>query len=161
MLLLFVVFFFFKQKTAYEMRISDRSSDVCSSDLAPARDDVQQRIITQPVVQTNGPAGLFSLVADDTYAVGCDAQVSYSLAILEGCKLIIGELAAAGGGLVPTVASADIRLQAIGEVDAKLSENGKVSIVIMGRDIGRGRCRWLKSLKRSEEHTSELQSLMS
>src|SRR3546814_1724113 len=32
-------FFLFKQKTAYEMRISDRSSDVCSSDLAgrPAR----------------------------------------------------------------------------------------------------------------------------
>src|SRR3546814_10880973 len=31
-------FFFFKQKTAYEMRISDWSSDVCSSDLA----DVQR-----------------------------------------------------------------------------------------------------------------------
>src|SRR3546814_21031670 len=33
-------FFFFKQKTAYEMRISDWSSDVCSSDLksmAPKR----------------------------------------------------------------------------------------------------------------------------
>src|SRR3546814_5392750 len=32
--LLFVFFFFFKQKTAYEMRISDWSSDVCSSDLS-------------------------------------------------------------------------------------------------------------------------------
>src|SRR3546814_10245809 len=31
--LFFCVFFFFKQKTAYEMRISDWSSDVCSSDL--------------------------------------------------------------------------------------------------------------------------------
>src|SRR3546814_4283533 len=30
----FFVVFFFKQKTAYEMRISDWSSDVCSSDLA-------------------------------------------------------------------------------------------------------------------------------
>src|SRR3546814_4071606 len=30
---IFVLFFFFKQKTAYEMRISDWSSDVCSSDL--------------------------------------------------------------------------------------------------------------------------------
>src|SRR3546814_2034594 len=30
---LFLIFFFFKQKTAYEMRISDWSSDVCSSDL--------------------------------------------------------------------------------------------------------------------------------
>src|SRR3546814_4911630 len=28
-----VLFFFYKQKTAYEMRISDWSSDVCSSDL--------------------------------------------------------------------------------------------------------------------------------
>src|SRR3546814_6168274 len=31
--ILFFCFFFFKQKTAYEMRISDWSSDVCSSDL--------------------------------------------------------------------------------------------------------------------------------
>src|SRR3546814_2865525 len=31
---MFLLFFFFKQKTAYEMRISDWSSDVCSSDLA-------------------------------------------------------------------------------------------------------------------------------
>src|SRR3546814_10875024 len=30
---IFVFIFFFKQKTAYEMRISDWSSDVCSSDL--------------------------------------------------------------------------------------------------------------------------------
>src|SRR3546814_1032204 len=30
------IFFFFKQKTAYEMRISDWSSDVCSSDLVEA-----------------------------------------------------------------------------------------------------------------------------
>src|SRR3546814_1048589 len=30
-----VVVFFFKQKTAYEIRISDWSSDVCSSDLGP------------------------------------------------------------------------------------------------------------------------------
>src|SRR3546814_3879374 len=33
-LFLSLFFFFFKQKTAYEMRISDWSSDVCSSDLA-------------------------------------------------------------------------------------------------------------------------------
>src|SRR3546814_9826152 len=34
-------FLFFKQKTAYEMRISDWSSDVCSSDLS-AQDDEQR-----------------------------------------------------------------------------------------------------------------------
>src|SRR3546814_3629573 len=32
-----MLFFFFKQKTAYEMRISDWSSDVCSSDLMEAQ----------------------------------------------------------------------------------------------------------------------------
>src|SRR3546814_5709308 len=35
-----VLFFFFKQKTAYEMRISDWSSDVCSSDLVSHDDPV-------------------------------------------------------------------------------------------------------------------------
>src|SRR3546814_10800706 len=34
-------FFFFKQKTAYEMRISDWSSDVCSSDLLQAAEDIE------------------------------------------------------------------------------------------------------------------------
>src|SRR3546814_3442448 len=34
----FLFFFFFKQKTAYEMRISDWSSDVCSSDLVETPD---------------------------------------------------------------------------------------------------------------------------
>src|SRR3546814_10555945 len=34
-------FFVFKQKTAYEMRISDWSSDVCSSDLVPTVDDAE------------------------------------------------------------------------------------------------------------------------
>src|SRR3546814_20422919 len=39
LLLTVVLFFFFKQKTAYEMRISDWSSDVCSSDLSRASMD--------------------------------------------------------------------------------------------------------------------------
>src|SRR3546814_3953462 len=43
------VVFFFKQKTAYEMRISDWSSDVCSSDL---QIPVSQR--TQPLVSRQG-----------------------------------------------------------------------------------------------------------
>src|SRR3546814_9791600 len=37
----FVLFFFFKQKTAYEMRISDWSSDVCSSDLISTLNDAR------------------------------------------------------------------------------------------------------------------------
>src|SRR3546814_16461546 len=39
------MFFFFKQKTAYEMRISDWSSDVCSSDLAAL--DAETRLLVR------------------------------------------------------------------------------------------------------------------
>src|SRR3546814_8498196 len=37
--------FFFKQKTAYEMRISDWSSDVCSSDLAEEQGDPRMELV--------------------------------------------------------------------------------------------------------------------
>src|SRR3546814_8006872 len=43
-------FFFFKQKTAYEMRISDWSSDVCSSDLVLGP-DAHVVAVCQPCVQ--------------------------------------------------------------------------------------------------------------
>src|SRR3546814_16129504 len=42
------MFFFFKQKTAYDMRISDWSSDVCSSDLVASRTLVKQAISAEP-----------------------------------------------------------------------------------------------------------------
>src|SRR3546814_4379678 len=41
------VFFFFKQKTAYEMRISDWSSDVCSSDLDFERGESRQAVLAR------------------------------------------------------------------------------------------------------------------
>src|SRR3546814_8821265 len=44
-------FFFFKQKTAYEMRISDWSSDVCSSDLrefaTPLPNDAKRSVLSR------------------------------------------------------------------------------------------------------------------
>src|SRR3546814_6899192 len=43
-------FFFFKQKTAYDMRISDWSSDVCSSDLIPDRDAERPRLVDEIVL---------------------------------------------------------------------------------------------------------------
>src|SRR3546814_8632549 len=62
---LYWYFFFFKQKTAYEMRISDWSSDVCSSDL----NLVQQLLLDGAVADQ--PAGVVGL-ADDHRAVGVD-----------------------------------------------------------------------------------------
>src|SRR3546814_19669226 len=47
-MLVYYIFFCFKQKTAYEMRISDWSSDVCSSDLRtmpPASESSRNRFV--------------------------------------------------------------------------------------------------------------------
>src|SRR3546814_3506424 len=49
-------FFFFKQKTAYELRISDWSSDVCSSDLLTLRQLL--KMASDHGLQTVHPVGL-------------------------------------------------------------------------------------------------------
>src|SRR3546814_13281581 len=57
----FVLFFFFKQKTAYEMRISDWSSDVCSFRSPDERHDPTRRKSGRPGAgrsETAGAAGL-------------------------------------------------------------------------------------------------------
>src|SRR3546814_7802105 len=48
------MFIFFKQKTAYEMRISDWSSDVCSSDLAKTNEDITHNVLTQIIMEEEG-----------------------------------------------------------------------------------------------------------
>src|SRR3546814_9825159 len=55
----FVLFFFFKQKTAYEMRISDWSSDVCSSDLIGYAD------AEQTVPQVDFSSDSYAVAEDD------------------------------------------------------------------------------------------------
>src|SRR3546814_14802783 len=67
-----VTVFFFKQKTAYEMRISDWSPDVCSSDL----DDYAAMMVTADSRDQNDPdrlkfcgAGAMSLRDRDNYAL--------------------------------------------------------------------------------------------
>src|SRR3546814_5415986 len=73
----FRLFFFFKQKTAYEMRISDWSSDVCSSDLrqfaqagAVAGDDRRR------LVALLGGAGTLRTGAGLARQPGVDRRVS-------------------------------------------------------------------------------------
>src|SRR3546814_12117377 len=53
-----LTFFFFKQKTAYEMRISDWSSDVCSSDLEDHKAPVVAVNVWYHVGSKDEPAGL-------------------------------------------------------------------------------------------------------
>src|SRR3546814_10393205 len=49
------MFFFFKQKTAYEMRISDWSSDVCSSDLGVCENSLIARACSTVVPARYSP----------------------------------------------------------------------------------------------------------
>src|SRR6184192_2462251 len=60
--LVFVFFFFFKQKTAYEMSIGDWSSDVCSSDLLKEKverfkHDAEIQALLKELGGRGGPAG--------------------------------------------------------------------------------------------------------
>src|SRR3546814_20844479 len=61
-------FFFFKQKTAYEMRISDWSSDVCSSDLGHARIRVVQVGRRPRRAVQRGDVGAVQLLAAELHA---------------------------------------------------------------------------------------------
>src|SRR3546814_6838960 len=101
-------FFFFKQKTAYEMRISDWSSDVCSSDLGDIR--MSATILVWALVV----AQVFL-----TVAMGCAAY-----------RLLIG----------PRAQDRILGLDT-------LYINAMLLLLTFG-------------IRRSEEHTSELQSLM-
>src|SRR3546814_8768906 len=64
------VFVFFKQKTAYEMRISDWSSDVCSSDLIPLT-----KLSTADASAALSPgAAVVAAAAGSAACVGADAS---------------------------------------------------------------------------------------
>src|SRR3546814_8412071 len=87
---LFVLYvFFFKQKTAYEMRISDWSSDVCSSDLvllaqvfwlvdARSRQLLELTITALKEMEAEFPESYRLFAAD---ALGQSRVISYTFAI--------------------------------------------------------------------------------
>src|SRR3546814_19265771 len=68
-----MVFFLFKQKSAYEMRISDWSSDVCSSDLENENARIVIRAEADSWIEVRAPGGEILLTrvlrAGDVYRV--------------------------------------------------------------------------------------------
>src|SRR3546814_5288553 len=98
--------FFFKQKTAYEMRISDWSSDVCSSDLnaklpkngVPAEGRPVLLGITKASLQTRSFVSAASF--QETTRVLTEASVQGKIDSLQGLKenVIVGRLIPAGTG---------------------------------------------------------------
>src|SRR3546814_1241652 len=113
--MLFVLFFFFKQKTAYELRISDWSSDVCSSDLG--------------AVELAGAVTVAG--SDDAVGVQIAGAGALSLTSAQDFTVTSSEGEATGAAM-------------IGGTSQPAAFTGAVAI----------------TGPRSDEHTSELQSLM-
>src|SRR3546814_12366726 len=103
-----VLFFFFKQKTAYEMRIGDWSSDVCSSDLRAVRRRVGRKQRGEAPRRRSrrrgGPAErpVDDAVAEERLQVG-QALIPRALEILEREteERVAGEQFRDPGGRVP------------------------------------------------------------
>src|SRR3546814_3601712 len=117
------ILFFLKHKTAYELRISDWSSDVCSSDLSPGA--------SSPSTMRRSICFSRALVSDTVFTTvrsssGCVrlSSIGFTRGYVEDCRQSISPLC-----LGKAIVGAQKRLRA----------------------PPRGR---------SEEHTSELQSLM-
>src|SRR3546814_8129085 len=137
---MFFVFFFFKQKTAYEMRISDWSSDVCSSDLGAFKLFGRglsnfPRSCACCVLGSGRCDLLFSprVFRSRTWRLAAWAWRSWHLVLQAGCA---------------RPPSADFSPIALGHVGA-----GNPIVAPDARSSA-------SDQRRSEEHTSELQSLM-
>src|SRR3546814_748593 len=133
----FVVLFFFKQKTAYEMRISDWSSDVCSSDLL--------------TLSSSSGLALKAMVMAGQLASGIGpwsrVTVPAALSIAVTVPLPFAILAALSAGMAIFPVSPDISPL----LDA-------ASVAEFAAVVSLDSVFWPQA--RSEEHTSELQSLM-
>src|SRR3546814_13240679 len=114
-------FFFFKQKTAYEMRISDWSSDVCSSDLMDGFDAHTGVIL---IAASNRPDILDpALLRPGRF----DRQIVVDRPDLEGRKAIL-EVHAKGKPLEPNVRLDVLARRTPGYTGADLAnQNGRAS----------------------------------
>src|SRR3546814_7560620 len=127
-----VVCFFSKQKTAYEMRISDWSSDVCSSDLA-----TRAVIIHRPA-------------HTDTIAVGLDIADVADPTDAPGLR---------GADFCSVRAGAHRRAFRVAPAITVAAEDRAVLVTRLA-DLRRKHRNAADDDCRSEEHPSELQSLM-
>src|SRR3546814_15000260 len=106
---LWSLFFFFKQKTAYEMRISDWSSDVCSSDLLA----VEHRA-TEALIASSGlrHALLRNGWYTENYTMSAGAEIEHGA--------VIGS---AGDGRISAATRADYAAAAAAVLTGEISES--------------------------------------
>src|SRR3546814_2371594 len=139
--LFFFVVFFFKQKTAYEMRISDWSSDVCSSDLCGG--------LAGAVAPQQGHHLAFADVEGDAVQ-----HMALAVPAFEAGDRQQG--LAAGGGRRPLRRRGRLRHAPLRCRLRSLRDPARPSRSLLAP----APCRVSMARTRSEEHTSELQSLM-
>src|SRR3546814_3600806 len=139
-----VLCFFFKQKTAYEMRISDWSSDVCSSDLSTNRRRLAARRVR--------PSGAVVPPRARAKGTASTAMAMAAIGVAVAPRPASGRTDARGGHRRhPRLARAEGIPAAIHEPSlARRPDPGDVHR--RGVEVHDG--------SRSEEHTSELESLM-
>src|SRR3546814_5544787 len=147
MIWLFVFVFFVKQKTAYEMRISDWSSDVCSSDLLARKLIRTKQVRKIPVVLTMAEV---KRLLDATRCLKHQAALS----VAYGAGLRVAEVSA----LKVTDIDSKRMLLRIERGKGGRYRNAMLpeGLLLLLRDWWRAG----RQQGRSEEHTSELQSLM-
>src|SRR3546814_5264724 len=127
------VFFFFKQKTAYEMRISDWSSDVCSSDLTSS--EVVPITKGQTYQQTQNEAETQAVYAFDSITIAEPLILNLGVRYDHYNTTVISATSGVGVPVAPIERSDDLF-------------NWQAGLIFK------------PTANRSEEHTSELQSLM-
>src|SRR3546814_14727874 len=107
-----ILLFFFKQKTAYEMRISDWSSDVCSSDLGRSQMKAEDlKALQSPLKERyreNPTAAHVTLTAE-----GKLGDESLTCSVETGRALVEAGMHPATGGDGLTACSGDMLLQAL------------------------------------------------
>src|SRR3546814_6607771 len=150
MFIISFVFFFFKQKTAYEMRISDWSSDVCSSDLhGRDRDDrAGTAAATNPRYV---PAG--TTRGTGTGAVHAALRERFAISLR---MRLAGSRAEATSRRPSAHPHARLRGETVGVDYRHRGESG--TIRAPGGVAAVRWCRYRAAVDRSEEHPSELQS---
>src|SRR3546814_3646826 len=185
-----LLFFFFKQKTAYEMRISDWSSDVCSSDLegnyldtltsanfvfATASPTNQAPVLSTPLLDQNATENTpFSYVVPATSFTDPDNDsLSYTAALANGSGLpgwlVFDAASRTFSGTPSDTASGtySIQVTATDGSNATVSDSFTLAVqdvpaapIVINGTPNNDTLTGTAADERSEEHTSEHQSLM-
>src|SRR3546814_5102955 len=103
----FLTIFFFKQKTSYEMRISDWSSDVCSSDLLGPERSLSDYLKPQ---NSNQMPWFRSLEGHDPQSIGAGFGMTETMGPHSGFRGLADTFGALRGSVGPALSGVERRI---------------------------------------------------